>query len=86
MIIFVFILGFYVIHWIKSESYKCLSNTPSYFMENLENSNKANVSCLCTVDKSPSVTVLLTDKGFEPLKTTITEEEYPEINYSAILK
>lgn len=81
---FIFILGIYVIYFIRSDSYKCMNNTPVYMIDLLQKANDAKVICTCSVLKSTNqMSVLLDENGFHLLNEN-TSEQNLRINFSGL--
>lgn len=57
LVILIILLGVYLVYYIKSESFKCMSNSAVYTIKNLEESNKGNISCQCVVSKNDGLPV-----------------------------
>ena len=75
-------LSIYVLTWIKSDSFECVSNTPIYLIKNLEKSNEGNVTCSCFVYNKrydAKESVLLDNQGFHPMNQIV--QEMPDLNY-----
>ncbi len=67
MMLLVFGLTVYLLFYIKTESFACLSNPYTYSIDLLEEANDAEVSCICSSDDA---TVLLTREGFSEIQVT----------------
>lgn len=67
MIAFVFILGIYMIYYIRTESYQCLNNPYTYSIKLLEEANDAEVTAIISVHKPNGLNILLTREGFSIL-------------------
>lgn len=80
----IIVLGIYLLFWIKTESFECLSNPYSYSIKLLEEANSANVSCICTVYKTNGATVMLTKDGFKNIP--IQESNSKDLNFSYFQK
>ena len=78
------VLVVYLLFFIKTESFQCLSNPAVYTIKGLEENNNAPVSCLCSVNKPNGATVLLTSKGFEAIRNTNPSNRL-DINFSGLL-
>lgn len=68
MIVFIFSLGIYLIHYIQTESYQCMSNPSAYSIKLIEKANNALVSCVCGLQKPNSPIFFLNNKGLEVQK------------------
>lgn len=68
MIVFIFGLGIYLIYYIHTESYACISNPYAYPIKLLEKASNSEVVCTCSFSKPNSPLVLLTNKGLEAQK------------------
>lgn len=68
MLILVILLGIYAAYWIRTESFECVSNPYVYSIQKLEESNNANVSCICTVQNDKGMSVILDNQGFRNLE------------------
>jgi len=82
-------LSIYVLVWIRSENYQCVSNPYVYSIKLLEKANLGNVSCVCTNYRQygSARSVLLDINGFHQLEDYQMNEiaqETPLINYSSI--
>lgn len=64
MLIAVIALAVYVLTWTKSEGFKCLNDPGVYFIKNSEKVN-GETSCTCSTIKGASV--ILNNKGLQPL-------------------
>ena len=66
MIIAIFSLCIYLLFYVKTQSYQCISNPYSYSIKLIEKSNNANASCLCTINKEDETQFLILDRdGFK---------------------
>jgi hypothetical protein len=84
-IIFIFVLGFYLLFYLKTESFQCISNPYIYSIGLLEEANSAEVSCICTVHKPRGASAVLTRNGFEPIEQEVEEKEgFTEFNFSGL--
>lgn len=79
MIIAIFALGIYVIHWTKSQGYECLHDPYTYSIKLLEKANGAPVQAIITVMKPNGAKVLLTRDGFSAIQT---ESNYTPWSYN----
>jgi hypothetical protein len=48
LIVFIFFLGFYVIHYIKTGAIECMSNSGAYQIKLLEKANNSTIECSCS--------------------------------------
>ena len=64
LILFIFILGTYLIYYTRTESFECLQNPYIYSIKLLEKANNATVTCSCAIYKQGAPKVTLTREGF----------------------
>jgi hypothetical protein len=66
MIIFIIVLGLYLVYYVNTESHKCLNNPYTYSVKLLEKANDGNVSCMCLlITKDMSLPFGWDRKGFK---------------------
>jgi hypothetical protein len=78
-------LGIYLLWYINTESFKCMSNPYIYSIKLLEKANNAEVICVCSANKLNAVSVLLTRNGFENMKIESIQTAVPKLNFSFLL-
>jgi len=84
-IIWIIILSIYMIYYMKTESFKCLSNPYTYSIGLLEESNNAPVTCICSAQKAGAHSVLLTREGFQSMYTDFQNSNESSISYNLSL-
>lgn len=67
MLLVVIALGIYLVIWMRTESYQCLSNPYTYSIGLLEKANNADVTCICKPNKKDGLSVILDRNGFRKL-------------------
>lgn len=66
LVILIIGLCIYLLYYIKTESYQCISNPYSYSMNLLEKANGENIICTCNAQ---SGNFIWTKEGFRPMET-----------------
>jgi len=72
MIIVIIILSVYIIHYTKTEGFKCVSNSGVYFIEGINKANNANTSCSCYIAGNKSFTGFTLDSSGVHLNSGVT--------------
>jgi len=65
IITFILALGMYLIFFIQSQSYQCISNPIKYSFLPLEKENDGNISCSCNIFGKDLGVLTLTHDGFK---------------------
>jgi cell division protein FtsL len=70
MIVVVIALSIYIIIFMKTQSYQCISNSAKYTIQNIEKASSGNVSCSCIVSGQQPIRFTMDDSGvnYQPLK------------------
>ena len=77
LIIVIISLGIYLVVWINTEPYKCISNPYVYTGQLLEKANDGEVNCLCIASKSGSQ-AMLNGKGLNRLQDSNPLLDFPK--------
>ena len=77
LIILIILLGIYVVFYIKSESFKCMSNSASYTIKNLEKSNDGNISCSCSLYQDYQKPIFFGINNSGIISTNYLNNQYP---------
>ena len=67
LILIIAFLVAYLFFYTKSEGFKCVSNTPKYLVEGLQNSNNDNLTCTCFLQHKPTAVISLDSDGFHTI-------------------
>lgn len=81
LVLCVIALLIYLVWFIQTESYQCMSNSAGYTIEKLEKENNSNISCTCISNNKFTQAVFgIDNQGIKSMKGGVTNLPLNESN------